>query len=600
VNYTCICEPGFHGHDCKTQFANAPALSVGDGQLSDKNFSAFAKKTKQFLIGVSSSQCAGCALYESEYSIAMDKLRQLNVPFLRIDAVHQHQLISRLGVKTLPALVFIASKGKKRLVFTGEHAAALIVEYVEKQLDPPTGKDTIEETEQLRKFVISRLKHKATLVLALGVFKGKHYRDTDEYEDFLEAAKVLQQHEHVYPLVVTNPLVVFGKKTAKFRPTLLVLRLEPSVWLLEHKGLSEESIFQELIYFLVGKAPNIVSVKSGGSAASQLDLTEGLDYSAQYGLDGWVLRQAVPLVGTIHEYNFVAYQRLGLPMLLVFIQNATLPKDYVALHQAAVSFRGQISVAVADCVAYKDQMKTLGIGNHFSQIGETTKAAMTMNTNDAVVVEPLLFEDVRLLTKVVIEKFCNDFLLGRLAAFDPSRLDDAPDKPLPKFVKGVSEDFDPASDHVVPLSNGNFSKVVYSDETRDVVVMFYQSRGCESCRRIAPHYKRAALRFSELNISPKNLVLARLDLSLFRAPPEFHLSELPSIAMIAAFAKTPPFSFFTEVAKVADMMRWVERTSGRDWKLGNLAHLSPEDQALYIEQVTALEKRRLASGKDEL
>mmetsp|Transcript_26543 Transcript_26543/g.54349 ORF Transcript_26543/g.54349 Transcript_26543/m.54349 type:complete len:301 (-) Transcript_26543:195-1097(-) len=211
------------------------------------------------------------------------------------------------------------------------------------------------------------------------------------------------------------------------------------------------------------------------------------------------------------------------------------------------------------------------------------------------------------------------------------------------------------------------------DETKDVVVLFHASKGCESCAHMAVYYKRVYQRLcSDLGLcshdpfgevwrladvdlardldtqvlpeakkqlkrarSPvwreclkarrrvllanlgnqanataadaaaaaagptkaaavPNLVIARMDVS-DEAPPNhfnFNLKTLPALVILPAKDKGQPYRFFSGVAKVLEMMKWVASEASEPIQLPPLAHLRDGDHREYKRQVAEREKHR--------
>ena len=70
--------------------------------------------------------------------------------------------------------------------------------------------------------------------------------------------------------------------------------------------------------------------------------------------------------------------------------------------------------------------------------------------------------------------------------------------------------------------------------------------------------------------------------------------ELPLLLFLPADDKQQPFTYYSGVAKVQPMMRWVAETAHIKFHLPDLCHLTPEDRDIYKIQVTEREVQRKA------
>ena len=74
------------------------------------------------------------------------------------------------------------------------------------------------------------------------------------------------------------------------------------------------------------------------------------------------------------------------------------------------------------------------------------------------------------------------------------------------------------------------------------------------------------------------------------------VGTLPILAMIPATDKLPPWTFYSGISKVQQMMKWVHQQASIPFELENLPHLSEVDKQRYKDQVrereVALDKKR--------
>ena len=83
--YTCYCHAGYDGDDCSHTFGDStrmlPILSVGDFNMTRKNFTQLITRNKFLLVGFSSYTCHKCIVVEKGYQELVVKMKILNVPF---------------------------------------------------------------------------------------------------------------------------------------------------------------------------------------------------------------------------------------------------------------------------------------------------------------------------------------------------------------------------------------------------------------------------------------------------------------------------------------------------------------------------------------
>ena len=106
---------------------------------------------------------------------------------------------------------------------------------------------------------------------------------------------------------------------------------------------------------------------------------------------------------------------------------------------------------------------------------------------------------------------------------------------------GIRERFDPLIDAVVPVSTADDSfQNIAMDETKDVVLLLHTEDGsCVPCENMAPYYKRVAQRMSALGID--SVVVARMDVRGALPPSNIEVTTLPTVVLLRAFNKRPPY-----------------------------------------------------------
>ena len=109
--------------------------------------------------------------------------------------------------------------------------------------------------------------------------------EEDDYQEYLDTAKELQQNEDIYLGVVTNP------KTSKWFKSNKTIDRTPAI-LIAGEDDSRKTINLDELY---------------GERSSTKE---------------WILKSAVPLVGKLTGQNFGLYEKLQIPMLMMFLVSA--------------------------------------------------------------------------------------------------------------------------------------------------------------------------------------------------------------------------------------------------------------------------------------
>lgn len=596
-DYTCHCQSGYTGDDCSVTFVEneeeiIPILSAGHVNITSLNYDVFTKKYKKVLIGLSSYSCHKCIKYENEYAKIAKSLKAMNVPFGRIDSDKYGEFASKFGISELPALVYV--EDKKSIVYQGVHNEPSVVSFIKKATSPPFKK--LKSFDEVYGFLYPKQAEEyVTLTSAkiVGVFSDIDGSEEDEYEDFLELTKTFHKKEDLY----------FG--------------------LVNSKKITEELKKNKTI----DRSPSILLVSSGGEGALQtLNLAEL--YDLNMGLKEWVYKKSIPLVGKLHAYNFPMYERLNLPMLLLFLDlsnemKSSSPGRIVGgrsggiLNEVLISefrilaseFEDKVVFGYIDGIDYEDQMKVLGLTG-----GRERLPSIAFNTKDN---RRVPYPEDLPITNESLKKFIAEFLQGKLRnekdskehakralqKITPLDLSAVPkreekrEEPF-KLQVGVSEIFGDnrkGDRYMKVVTKKNFDSIVL-DETKDVL-LYLHTRSCEACGHFNVYLKKVAERFHDLNLLD-NLVMAHMDVSKDLPPIDTNLiiGPLPLLLIFPYNKKSAPYTYYSGVGKVLPIMKWVEEYAGHKFTLPNLAHLTEEDRIAYKEQVRAreeaLEKKR--------
>jgi hypothetical protein len=232
-DYSCHCASGYDGDDCSNTFGSdkkpvIPILSVGDLNLTSKNFTQNVSRNKYLLVGFSSRTCHRCIGVENNYLELVENLKSLKVPFARADITKIGSLAQELNINQLPAIILF--KKQRPIVYYGAHLASSITAFVKKQVSSPS--ILLKRKEDVDSYLESRSDSKYTLstVMVIGFFSEHEDIEEDDYEDFTIAAEELQIYPDIYIAHVTSKAVSSWYKTQK------VIDRTPSLYLMNVEG----------------------------------------------------------------------------------------------------------------------------------------------------------------------------------------------------------------------------------------------------------------------------------------------------------------------------------------------------------------------------
>jgi thiol-disulfide isomerase/thioredoxin len=386
IDYSCHCWTGFIGDDCGTTFADVtdivPILSAGHFNITRKNFTQVVSKHKLMLVGFSSYNCHKCITIEPAYRNISEQMRELSLPFGRADADKMKSIAAEVGATELPALVLFHKM--RPILYKGVHSADAVMTYIRKQLDPPARK--LKTVSDVTNFVAQSGSdsYGISTTFTVGFFSEHEDVEEDDYTEFMKVAKELQLNEDTYFGVVTSPT------TAN--------------WFKKNKT--------------IDRTPSVLMVAEGG-ARHTINLDEL--YGDNAGIQSWILKNAIPLVGKMTPQNFLMYEKQGLPILMMFldltdeltpqpgvvggksggIYNEDLLEEF---RLAAKEHQHRILFVYLDGTKHGDQMKSLGLYG-----GKERLPSIAFNTRDGAQVP---FPEELPVNKDTILQFCADFISG--------------------------------------------------------------------------------------------------------------------------------------------------------------------------------------------
>ncbi len=328
-------------------------------------------------------------------------------------------------------------------------------------------------------------------VVVAGFFRGSG--DKEEIADFKSASKFMQFRHNVHFAMVSSPASVSNAVD------LNLIKGSPSACIFNNLGVPLQSRSWQ-------------KAKTSCTSLSDLDAP----------LSSWIGPSALRLVDEITSENSLFYEEAKLPMVLMFF-NAS--KDNTALllefERAADNMRGLASFAWsndADSVARK---VSLGVAADVSP-------ALAINTwiGDK---NQYVFPSSQPLNARNIQNWARSYLSGQLK---------------PKVVPNTSPPIDWG--FVQSLTFSKFDVVF--DAAVDAVVLFFSHMQRQETDIITLQFKRAAERLRTLGV--KTMILYAYDVETNPSLPssvEFH--KLPSICIIPARKKEPPFTYYNGKGK---------------------------------------------------
>lgn len=583
-----------------------PILGAGHFNLTKQNITNAISKSKYLLVGFSSYACHKCISVEQEYANLTKLLDTLdkskyNVQFARFDVALKKQIPLEYGAQELPSLVMF-QKGRAA-TYRGTHSSTGIFNFVKKLIGSPVTR--LDSVDQAQSFLNGSVFSDGSVgwaedrytslstVMVVGFFSAHKDMEEDEYDEFMQAAKQLQSKEDIY----------FGEVV--------------------HKAVSRAFMAKKLI----DRTPAVLLLnrETGDQRSLNLD-----DFYEKVSLSEWILRNAIPLVGRLTGTNFQMYEKIGRPMLMMFLDlsEASLRQSVVQgrsggipnedlldeFRVVAKEHQERILFVYLDGVEHDDRMKSLGLYG-----GKERLPSIAFNTREG---SQLPFPEELPVNRDTLLRFCAEFISGKLKSVNDTK--EMARKALqsvipisqknkatrqdvkkpPEVVRGISEAWGDGSRgdlFVIPVSAATFDEQVMQQwEDKDVVLLLH-AQNCEPCAHFAVYFKKMAERFSELAIP--SLVISRMDVTSEAPHSDLGLmvGKLPLLVMMPAGMKYPPWIFYSGVGKMQMMMKWVQHNAALSFELPNLPHLNEEDVVRFKEQVREreeyMEKQRQESAK---
>lgn len=282
----------------------------GSFNSTAKSIKKECKKHINLMVIFTAASCLHCPDFEPAYRWSMAAMKERGVEVARIDVDKNKEFADEHGVTSLPAIKFF-HKCKDKGLFKGTHSKAALEAYVKKVTDPVT--TTLRTSQEVEAF------SKAHPVSVIGFFANPS-GESDEIDDFSEAAAELQYTHNTYFAIVRdrNAMAPYMGKA-------------DSLWF--------------------KKSPSTVIFRNIDGDEQERDTLLMSELNAR--LQDWIMDKSVRLVDEITSGNFVYYESLRRPMLLLFLDkeanNRALLKSIKAV---ANRYKGVLSCGWLDGKMY--------------------------------------------------------------------------------------------------------------------------------------------------------------------------------------------------------------------------------------------------------
>lgn len=279
----------------------------------------------------------------------------------------------------------------------------------------------------------------------------------------------------------------------------------------------------------------------------------------------WILINSLKPVEELTTQTLAIYHRLGLPMLLLFVNPKTVQNDAVMedAEKVAENAREKVVIAWVDGTneIYKEKRKTLGL------MGDTLPAAAFNLKDDRI----LPFDESLPLTYDRLNLFVLDFINNRLTP-----------KPSPNS-KRHSYEFDTILAQVPALTFAEFPEKA-ATEGEDVCILFYSSN--EKNKDIVEKSKLVAQTFAQLykrlsDLAGNTIKLYRFDLATEASPRGVSIEYTPSVFLLPAYQKSPPFAQYVGDNHYLKMMFFIASAAERPIHIPKLKEMIGDESELY-------------------
>lgn len=500
-----------------------PNFSAGDFNLtSEKHLRALLKSEKPFLLGISAEWCSACCLYEDKYAAMHARLAETErkVEFVRADVKTADYIRKYVGsVEEVPKLYFVHKEVFYPYV---EEANGYIMSlFVERMLNPFKA---LESEEDFGKFWVDKRKIRRVLGL---VYDG----DRDLDSDFAHFVAIS------YNLASTGAY---------------------EVGLISDRNLLKRLKTQRNIQFY-----DSIMVRKSSGVVKTLDLaTKSTDTDSYF----WVLLNSLELVDELTVNSLPIYHRIGLPMLLLFLNVGTLERDnhLESARKVAENHWGAVSIAWVDGTSDMNRKKRKELGLMTDKL-----PAAAFNLQDERIFP---FDESAPFTYEKLNQFVSDFRENRLIPHSS-----------PKLASKSAYELETILGPIAALSRASFQGKVLT-EGEDVCVFFYSSSDLsqdivERTRAIAQSV--AVLKGRMADIAADSVSIYRFDVGTEVLPRGIAIGTTPAIYLFPAYHKSQPYVQYMGQNHYLSIWFFLAKDVDSPLRVLKLKEMTLEEQQMY-------------------
>ena len=500
-----------------------PNFSAGDFNLtSEKHLRTLLKSEEPFLLGLSAGWCSACCLYEDKYSAMLARMAEMEkkVTFVRADVKTADYIRKYVGsVEEVPKLYYVHKE--VFYPYVEEANGYIMYLFVERMLKPYK---TLESEEDFGKFWADKRRIRRVLGL---IYDG----DRDLDSDFAQFEAIS------YHLASTGAY---------------------EVALIADRNLLKRLKAQRSIQFY-----DSIMVRKPSGLAKTLDLaTKSTDTDTYF----WVLLNSLELVDELTINSLPIYHRIGLPMLLLFLNVRTLEQDdhLESARKVAENHWGAVSIAWVDgsSEVNREKRKELGL-----MTDKLPAAAFNLQDERVFPMDesaPFTYEN--------LNRFVSDFRENRLIP-----------RPSPKIASKSVYEIETILGLIPGLSRASFQDKVLT-EGQDTCVFFYSSTDSskdtvERTRAIAQSV--AALKARLTDLGADSVHMYRFDVGTEVLPRGIAIGSAPAIYLFPAFHKSPPYVQFIGQNHYLNIWFFLAKDVDSPLRLLKLKEMTPEEHQIY-------------------
>ena len=495
-------------------------LSVGDFNVtSEKQFRWLLKSEAPFLLGLSAEWCSSCCPYEELYELMHSRIKEagLSITFVRVDVKASDYIRKYVGsVEDIPKLYFVHNE--VLYPYTEEANGYIMYLFVERMFKPV---QLLDSEEAFKTYWEDKRKVRRVI----GVI---YDTDRDQDSDYAQFMRISYQLA----------------STGAFEVGMVV----------DHK-LIKQLKSKHLVHFY-----DTILVKKPSGQTRILDLGgKALDTDTYF----WVLLNSLELVDELTVNSLPIYHKIGLPMLLLFIDpySETVDEYMEQALKVAENHWGSVAICWVDGTTEvnKEKRKVLGL------MTDTIPAA-AFNLHDSRV---LPFDESAPFTYENLNTFVSDYRENRLTPRQRAREHTNSYYDLESMLK-----------HIPVVTLPTFEETALT-EGQDVAVFFYTSNDAlyKFAKSMALTIAKMGHRMEELEMN--GVKLYRYDMETDPLPRGILFNSIPALYVFPSFHKSQPYSYYVGTNHYLTMMFFLAKEVDNPLRLPKLSEMTPEEHQIY-------------------